>query len=296
LSLPDGIETGRIGVYTFDFNRQQISLVREQVAELEELGFRSIWFPEVDDGREAISLAGVLLAETKQMVVVNAVARIDKRSPEAAVAAQLTFADAYPDRHILGLGYGPARQGGPKPLEAMRAYLEGMDATATAIPKPARKPVRLLAAYGPHMVELAVERSAGVHPYKVTTAHTAQTRARIGPEPFLAVEQGVVLESDETRAREIARKHLDVYFRTLYNRAKFKRLGYTEEDLARGGSDRIVDDLIAWGDLERIYERVQEHLAAGADHVTLQVLGDDPSASRMKEWRLLGEVLLDVST
>jgi probable F420-dependent oxidoreductase len=152
---------------------------------------------------------------------------------------------------------------------------------------------RILAAYGPKMLELARDRSAGAHTYHVTPEHTAQAREILGDEAFLGVEHAVLFETDPAKAREIARAHLHLYLTSEYNVAKFRRLGYTEEDIDGGrGSDRLVDDLVFWGDLETITAKLGRHLDAGADHVGVQVIGVEPGTSAMPHWRRLAEALL----
>src|SRR5258708_16210056 len=229
---------GKVGSWTFDFDRQPMAQVREEVAELEALGYGAIWIPEVA-GREALTHAAVLLAATNRMVVANGVARIAERTPRAMVAAQQTLAEAYPSRHLLGLGLG-----GVSRLEAMRTYLDGMDGIALVTPKPAFQPVRVLAAYGPAMLQLAAERSAGAHTYKVTAQHTAGARQLLGPEAFLAVEHAVVLETDPQKARRIAPAHLGTSLRCPAHRSKFRRLGFTDDELAAGGTNHLVHSLV----------------------------------------------------
>jgi probable F420-dependent oxidoreductase len=151
---------------------------------------------------------------------------------------------------------------------------------------------RILAAYGPRMLELARDRAAGAQTYHVNVAHTAQAREIVGPDAFLAVEHPVLFESDPGTARTIAREHLRPYLSSPYNVAKFRRLGYSEEEIAGGGSDRLVDDFVFWGDLETIVRKLQTHLTAGADHVAVQVIGVEPGRSAMPYWRLLGDALL----
>jgi probable F420-dependent oxidoreductase len=201
------------------------------------------------------------------------------------------LADAYPNRHVLGLGGGGERPGS-KPMAAMTAYLDELDALESPNPAPASPIRRILAAYGPKMLELARDRSAGAHTYHVNVAHTAQARDILGADAFLGVEHAVLFESDPATARAIAREHLQVYLTTRYNVAKFRRLGYSEDEIAGGGSDRIVDDLVFWGDLDTIVEKLRGHLQAGADHVGVQVIGIEPGRSAMPYWRLLGEALL----
>lgn len=276
-------DLGTFGIYTFDFEHQSPARMREAVAELEELGWRAFWFPEVG-GREAFSLAGFLLAGTERMTVVNGIARITARDARATHGGATLLADAYPGRYVLGLGLGAGRPG-TTPLAAMTEYLDELDQLGGTAP-------RLLAAYGPRMVELARDRAAGAHTYHVTAAHTAHAREILGPDAFLGVEHAVLFETDPGRARAIAREHLHPYLTTPFNIAKFRRLGYSEEDITGGGSDRIVDDLVFWGEPDAIVERLRAHVAAGADHVAVQVVGVGPGQSAMPHWRVLADALL----
>lgn len=236
--------------------------MRGSVRELEEQGWRAFWFPEVG-GREAFTQAGLPLAATEWLRVVNGIAQIWSHPAHSAHGAAALLADAYPGRHLLGLGFGGEPHPGVKPRTAMRDYLDELDSR-----KPAAPIRRILAAYGPKMLELARDRA------------------------FLAVEHAVLFETDPAAARTVAREHLHTYLTTPYNIGKFRRLGYTEDDLARGGSDRIVDDLVFWGDLETITGKLRRHLEAGADHVAMQVIDIGPGATARRFWRELGEALL----
>jgi probable F420-dependent oxidoreductase len=158
----------------------------------------------------------------------------------------------------------------------MREYLDAMDAGRyTAAPPPEPAP-RLLAALGPKMLELARDRTQGAHPYLTTPAHTRQAREILGAGPLLAPEQAFVLEPDPARARAIARGHLEYYLTLPNYRNNWLRSGFEANDVAEGGSDKLVDALVAWGDEAAVRERLEEHVAAGADHVALQALGEDP--------------------
>ncbi|MDQ7810579.1 TIGR03620 family F420-dependent LLM class oxidoreductase [Amycolatopsis sp. A133] len=282
---------GRYGIWTFDFEDQPAGLIRDSVQELEELGWPAVWIPE-SSGREALTHAGFLLSATERLTVVNGIARIWSREPQWTRGAALLLADAYPDRHLLGLGLGAGRPG-VKPLQAVSDYLDALDTATNANPEPRAPMRRLLAAYGPKMLELARDRSAGAHTYHVTPEHTAQAREILGDGPFLGVEHAVLFETDAAKAREVARAHLHRYLTSEYNVAKFRRLGYTEADIDGGrGSDRLVDDLVHWGDLDTITGKLREHLDAGADHVGVQVIGVEPGTSAMPHWRRLAEALL----
>lgn len=286
----DRLDLGTFGVWTFEFEYLPAAQMRESVRELEEQGWRALWIPELH-GREALTHAGYLLSCTERMHVVNGIAQIWSREAKWTRGASLLLADAYPDRHVLGLGVGDARPG-TKPMAAMIEYLDEFDAVAT--PNPASKaPIRrILAAYGPKMLELARERSAGAHCYHVNVSHTAQAREILGPDAFLGVEHAVLLESDPDKARAIAREHLHPYLNQKFNVAKFRRLGYSDEEIGHGGSDRIVDDLVFWGDLDTVVAKLHAHVEAGADHVGVQVIGIEPGRSAMPYWRMLGDALL----
>jgi probable F420-dependent oxidoreductase len=289
----DGMDLGTFGVWTFDFEHQPAALMRDSIQELEERGWRAFWIPE-RDGREALSHAGYLLSVTERMHVINGIARIWSREAAATHGGSLLLADAYPNRHLLGLGVSGGRPG-TKPLAAMTAYLDELDeldAIGTPNPAPAAPVRRILAAYGPRMLELARDRAAGAHTYHVNVAHTAQAREILGPDAFLGVEQAVLFESDPDTARAAAREHLRPYLSTRYNIAKFRRLGYSDADIDHGGSDRLVDDLVCWGDLDTITTRLRAHVEAGADHVGIQVIGVEPGRTAMAYWNQLADALL----
>jgi probable F420-dependent oxidoreductase len=288
----DGRDLGTFGVWTFDFEFQPAAQIRASIQELEEQGWRTVWIPELF-GRDAFTHAGYLLSCTEQISVINGIARIWSREARWAYGASVLLADAYPGRHVLGLGVSNGSPGS-KPLAAMNAYLDELDALATSNPNPAPQlPIRrIVAAYGPKMLELARDRAAGAHTYKVNVAHTRSARRTLGPQTFLGVEHAVLFESNPSKARAIAREHLYIYLNSPYNIAKFRRLGYSEGEIANGGSDRLVDDLVFWGDLDTIVTKLHAHVDAGADHVGVQVIGLQPGQSAMPYWRMLGEALL----
>jgi probable F420-dependent oxidoreductase len=293
MNRADGLSLGKFGIYTFDFERQPAALMRESAAALEEQGWRALWFPEVG-GREALTQAAFLLASTERMQIINGIAQISARGPQQAYGGSLLLADAYPGRHVLGLGVGRSRPG-VKPVTAMAEYLDALDALQSSGPAVAQVPMRrILAAYGPRMLELARDRPAGAHTYHVTVPHTAQAREILGPDTFLGVEHAVLFETDPEQARATARRHLSVYLDpgSTYNLAKFRRMGYSEADISHGGSDRLVDDLVLWGRPDSIADRLRAHLEAGADHVAIQVIGTEPGQTAMPYWRELGDMLL----
>ena len=273
---------GRIGVWLGAIGALPAAEERSAVRELEALGYGTIWFGETPFSREALSHAALILDATERVTVATGIASIWLRSPSSAASGAATLAEAHPGRFVLGLGVSHAPivasigHDYTKPLTRMREYLDAMDASRYTGPVPAEPAPRLLAALGPKMLELARDRAQGAHPYLVTPEHTVRARAILGVGPLLAPEQAFVLESDPMRARTVARDHLEVYL-TLPNYAEnWRRSGFDEADVADGGSDRLVDALVAWGDESAVRERVEEHFAAGADHVALQALGEDP--------------------
>lgn len=277
---------GRVGVWTAGFDGVPVPAAQEAAAALEEAGYGALWFGEAY-GRESLTQAAVLLAATRRAVVATGITSIHGRDPVAARSAQATLLSAHPDRFLLGLGVSHRpmverfRHGDyGSPLTSMRSYLDGMDAITPVAADGDLPAPRVLAALGPRMTALAGERAAGAHPYLVTPEHTAWARDVLGPEPLLAVEQAVVLTDDADVARERAHTHLEIYTGLPNYRRSWERQGFDEDagDFVRGGSQRLKDALVAWGDEDACLAAVQSHLDAGADHVCVQVLGDHPLA------------------
>ena len=267
---------GRIGVWSFDFVLAPAGEVRAAVERIDELGYGALWYPEVPFGRESLSQAALLLAWSERLVVASGIANIHARDAVAAANGARGLAEAYPGRFLLGIGvsHAPsvAARGGDygRPLSLMQRYLDAMDA-APFVPG-AFAPPRALAALAPRMLELAAARSLGSHTYFVPPEHTAVARAALGAGPLLLVEQAVVLATDASSARALAREHMAPYLQLPNYRNNLLRLGFTAEDLDHGGSDRVVDAIVARGDVTAIRARVEEHFAAGADHVAIQLL------------------------
>jgi len=291
------IPLGRIGIWTRQFEDQPAAKAQEAAAELEALGYGAIWFGEAI-GREALTNAGLLLAGTRCIAIATGIANIYARDPVTMAAGHKTLSEAYPGRFVLGLGVSHIPlvelrgHRYEKPIATMRAYLDGMDQAQYRAVPPSGKPVRMLAALGPKMLQLAAERTDGAHPYNTNPEHTAQARAILGPQPCLCPEQAVLLETDASKAREISRAFLGIYLSLPNYTNNFLRLGFTEADFRNGGSDRLIDAIVAWGDVSAIRSRVHAHLAAGADHVCIQVLTADPKALPLPEWRELAPALL----
>jgi probable F420-dependent oxidoreductase len=288
---------GRVGVWSSGVPSLPAGVVRERLAELEALGYPAIWLGEAFS-RESLSCATLALSWTEQLVVATGISNVYARDATAAKAGMKTVGEAFPGRFVFGLGishpypvelrgqsYGP-------PLTTMRAYLDAIDAAPYMGPEPAKAVPVVLAALGPKMLDLARERTDGAHPYLVPVEHTAQARERLGPGKLLAPEQAVILTDDEARARELAREHVAFYMTSPNYRHSMLRLGFAESELEDGGSDRLRDAVVVWGDEDAVRARVQAHLDAGADHVCVQTL---PSGELdLDALRRLAPALLDL--
>jgi len=294
-----GMRLGPIGIWTFNLDQLPASEAREAALELEELGYAAVWLPETVT-REAVANSSLILDATGSLVVATGIASIWARPPQTAAAAHATLTEAHPGRFVLGLGVshqpmveGMLHQTYDKPYSAMRTYLDAMDTSFVAVPPPAEPSVRLLGALGPRMLELARDRADGAHPYNATPEHTAEARAILGPDKLLCPEIGVVLDTDPETARDAARRYLALYIGLPNYTNNWMRLGFTPDDLADGGSDRLIDAIISWGDEATIVERVTAHLDAGADHVCVQVVMPTMSDDPRPVWRALAPALLD---
>jgi probable F420-dependent oxidoreductase len=254
-------------------------------------GYSALWVPE-SRGRNVLVHAAFLLASTSRLIVATGIANIYARDPMAAANAQRGLVEQSGGRFLLGLGVshvplveGVRRHEYGKPVATMRAYLDGLAAAPYAAPQPPERPLTVLAALGPKMLELARDKADGAHPYCVTPKHTAQARRILGPGKLLAPEQMVLLETNPAKARAAARVALAHYVALDNYANNWRRLGYVDADMAGGGSDRFIDDNVAWGDASAIRRRIEEHWAAGADHVCIQPLQVD--GSRVPEERVL---------
>ena len=291
------MQLGAFGVWTSQLDILQAARMQETAAELEELGYGALWYGEAT-GREALTKAGLLLAGTKRIVVATGIANIYGRDPVTMVAGQKTLAEAYPNRFLLGLGVShiplvEKLRGHryEKPVPAMRAYLDAMDQAPYQAVPPGPKSPRVLAALGPLMLKLSAERADGAHPYNSTPEHTKQARQLLGPNPYLCPEQAIILETDPAKARAIARKFLAIYLGLPNYTNNFLRLGFQESDISGGGSDKLIDAVVAWGDLKTTLNRIREHHSAGADHVCIQVLTDESKTFPMREYRELASAI-----
>lgn len=292
------LDIGKYGVWTFQFDSVPAAQAAEEVAVLDDLGFGAVWFPEAV-GREAFTHAALLLRGGHDIIVATGVAQIWGRDAMAAAAAHKTLTEAYPDRFLLGLGvsHQPMVEGlrgrdYSLPYTAMVDYLDAMDRSIFVAAQPSTAPHRVLAALGPRMLALAAERADGALTYFVPPEHTAAARAALGPDPLLAVEQAVVLETDPARAREIARTHTRLYTGLPNYTNNLRRLDPSlgDDDFADGGSDRVVDSVVAWGDMDTVLARIAAHHDAGADHVCIQII-DGTAAVPHTAWHDLAAAL-----
>jgi probable F420-dependent oxidoreductase len=278
---------GRVGVWWGALGLEPAAVERDAAAAVEALGYGALWYSETPVNKEAFAHAAILLGATQRIVVASGIANIYARDPAAAVNGAGALGEAFGDRFLLGIGvsHAPsvAMRGHDygKPLTAMRAYLDAMDAATPRFPIAGGGEVpRVLAALRPRMLELARDRSAGAHPYFAPVEHTARAREVLGAGPLLAPEQAFVLETDPEKAREAARDHMKTYLRLPNYANNLRELGFGDDDFADGGSDRLVDAIVVWGEVDAVAERVRAHHEAGADHVCVQPLGASVDESR----------------
>ncbi len=282
---------GRVGAWTGRLQRRPTAEAVEVVTELAELGYRSVWIPESPFGKDVLTFSAVLLGATTEaappITVATGIAITWVRDPVAMMNAARTIGDAHPERFLLGIGIShesTARARGhvyEHPVQAMSDYLETMADAGFDGHGPTWQPPVVIAALGPRMLEVAARSADGAHPFVAPPEHTARARAALGPGKLLAVEQGVVLTdradgADRAEGRRRARANLERFLAWPNYRRHFRRLGFDESEFADGGSDRLVDAVFAIGDEDAVERQVQAHLDAGADHVCLQIVTDEP--------------------
>jgi probable F420-dependent oxidoreductase len=280
---------GRIGVWARELRfHPDAGEIADAASELEELGYGTLWIPDV--GGDVFGAVDLLLDATTTTTVATGILNI--WTQPAAEVAPATMRRAQSGRFALGLGASHAAliDRYDKPLTAMRGYLDALDTAEPPVPVGER----LLAALGPKMLELSGTRAAGAHPYLVPVEHTRLARGILGPDPVLAPELAVVLDADHERGMQRAREHVAGYLELPNYANNLRRLDFAEEDLADGGSDRLVEALVAVGDAETIAARVAEHLEAGADHVCIQAVGPMGQPLPRETWRGLAQAVLAV--
>lgn len=266
--------------------------IRDFVTTIERLGYDTLWYPE-SRGFESLSVAGFMLASTTKLNVGSSIASIYARDAYTARRGMLSLHQLYGERFILGLGvsHPPIVEGVrghryEKPIPAMRGYLDALNQGAGSDQWPVA-----IAALGPLMLKLAKEKTRGALPYNTNPEHTAEAAKILGPDKWLAIEQKVTLETDPAKARALGRKELARYMTLDNYRNNFRRIGFTEADLANGGSDRFIDAMVLWGTAEQVKAGLRAHLAAGANHVAIQpVHADGDSAARDAILRALADL------
>jgi probable F420-dependent oxidoreductase len=263
---------GQIGIWRLRH------LGTDGVEEIEALGYSALWLggsPSTDDARPYLEV-------TSSLTIATGILSVWQHEPAAVAAGHAALSEDFPGRFLLGIGIGhpEATSDYTRPLATMRAFFDGLE----SVPKDER----MAAALGPKMLDLAAERSLGPHTYFVPPEHTRAARERIGPDAVIAAEVACVVETDADAARGIAREYAERYLARRNYANSMRRLGFGEDELTGGGSDRLIDAVIPHGSAEQIAGAVRAHLDAGANHVCLQPLGPDPDA----DYRALAEVLL----
>jgi probable F420-dependent oxidoreductase len=269
---------GRIGIWRV--HRQGTDVVPE----LEALGFPALWI----GGSPSLAQVRPFLERSGSMTIATGILNVWQHEPADVAAERAELERAFPGRFLLGIGIGhpEATSEYTKPLTKMREFFDGLDAADPPVPPDAR----IAAALGPKMLDLATSRSLGTHPYFTTPEHTRFARERVGPDAVVAPELAVVVEPDDEVAREAARTYAESYLDRRNYTTNLLRFGFTERDIADGGSDRLIDAVIPHGSAERIAEAVHAHLEAGADHVCLQPLGHGPAP--LDDYGALAKALL----
>jgi probable F420-dependent oxidoreductase len=258
-SLKPGL--GRFGVWTFG------EVKPEQAVEIEKLGYGAVWIGGSPAGD--LNYVEPILERTETLQVATGIVNVWTAPAKQVAEAYHRIEDAYPGRFLLGVGIGHPEHTEEyrKPYDVLVEYLDVLDEECVPTSR------RVVAALGPKVLKLSAQRSAGAHPYLTTPEHTAQAREVIGNSVFLAPEHKVVLTRDADEARAIGRQTVDFYLNLSNYLNNWKRLGFTDEDIAKPGSDKLIDAVVAHGTADDIAKRMGEHLDAGADHVTIQVLG-----------------------
>jgi probable F420-dependent oxidoreductase len=252
---------GRYGVWTFGV------LKPEQAVEIEKLGYGAVWIGGSPAGD--LNYVEPILERTDTLQVATGIVNVWTAPAKEVAEAYHRVEDNYPGRFLLGIGIGHPEHTDEyrKPYDVLVEYLDALDAEGVPTSR------RVIAALGPKVLKLSAQRSAGAHPYLTTPEHTGRARELVGNTVFLAPEHKVVLARDAEAARKVGRDAVDYYLNLSNYLNNWKRLGFTDNDIAKPGSDRLIDELVAHGTPEDIAKRLNEHLAAGADHVAIQVLG-----------------------
>ncbi len=274
------MDIGKLGAWFF-CDAMPAAEAAEFAVKVEQWGYSTLWIPEAM-GREAFSASSWLLANTKALNIATGIANVYARDAVTMAAGQKTLAEQSGGRFLLGIGvsHRPLVEGVrghsyDKPLTFMRDYLAKMQSAPFSAVAPQEQPPIVIGALHPKMLKLSAELTQGAHPYLVPPEHTAFAREQMGQDAWLCTEQKVILETDPAIARAAARSALAMYLALPNYRKNLKRFGMSDEDLDNGGSDKVIDAVVAWGDEKAIAERIKAHHDAGADHVCIQPLRPD---------------------
>ena len=285
-------DLGRIGIWSMELRTGSAEAVGDAAAELDDLGYLALWIPGLD-GPGTIAQVEVLLGATRRATIATGVLGLWSQPPGQLAADHHRLTAAHGPRLLTGIGVSnadSARSKGqtyPGAVTAMTDYLDRIDAATDPIPKGER----VLAALGPKMTKLAAERASGSHPFLVTPQYIANSRELGGRDMLLAPHQIVVLDDSPSEARQTARGMVGAALGLPSYQANVRRMGFGDDDLASAGSDRLIDAVVAWGDLDAIAERIREHFDAGADHVALQVLAVPGGLTTAEAWRELASLI-----
>lgn len=281
-----------VGIWSHPLRYGDKAQSADAAAELEALGFTALWIPDVG-GDPVLDSVDHLLSATNDVVIATGILNLWMNEPADVAASYASLTAEHGDRFLMGIGvsHAPlidAKEAGRyrKPLATTAAYLDALDGAQP----PVHSEARVLAALGPKMLDLAAARSRGAHPYLVTPEHTRQARERLGAGPLLLPEQTVILSDDKDEAHALGKRWLKRYLAMPNYANSMLRLGFTHDDVA-SVSDALCDALIAWGDETAVLGRVNEHVAAGADHVCLQVLTTDMSGYPLAQWRRIAAAI-----
>ena len=274
---------GRIGVWT-SFRPFGAERAAEAAKLVEQLGYGAWWV----GGSPKVPAIRPILEATTTLTAATGILNVWANEPAETAQQDAELRAEFPGRFMLGIGIGhpEATSDYRRPLKTMREFLDGLDAS----PSPPPPGERCLAALGPKMLDLAGERTAGSHPYFTTVEHTRFARERLGPGKLVAPEVACVVETDPVRAKTVARAYAELYLGLRNYTQNLLDFGFTEDDLADGGSDRLIDAVVPQGSAEQVAEVVRAHLDAGADHVCVQPPGEE--GVPRESWTALAKVLL----
>ena len=283
---------GKVGIWTSVRQWSEPASPADGASELEQLGFEMVW---IGGSVGQIEIIDAVLASTERLVAGTGITQIWMNPPTEVAADYHRLNDTHSGRFVLGLGVGHApftEAAGhqyERPLAKLRSYLDELDQADRPVPQSGR----VIAALRPKALAIAAERAAGVHPYNVPPQHTAQARELLGPSPVLVPEQKILFATDPSTARRVGREAMAIYLNLPNYLNNLREFGFEDSDFADGGSDKLIDTMVAWGTPDVVAARVREHLDAGADQVAVQVLSErDSTALPRVEWRQAAETLL----